>query len=235
MGEEYYFDSITVNLEAIIGIIFSITETYPKETAGVLFGYPDELNEEYVCIGVTPFQTAKRRDREVEWDNSKENRINHVGRLLGRGEPIGNFHSHSYPNNQIMEADPWPGPEDFKSWISSIYPVEAVIGVKMHRQKPQRKEQVWKILDRPKNCLKACVGRFELRFNFFTLLDQKPQKLEIYCPVINGLNYLWYIYQLSLQDLLDFSPKDRYTIIEKLKEISQADAEIERIIIEKYD
>lgn len=80
--------------------------------------------------------------------------------------------------------------------------METVIGVKMHRQKPQRKEQVWKILDLPKNCLKACVGRFELRFNFFTLLDQKPQKLEIYWPVINGLNSLWCIYQLSLQDLL---------------------------------
>jgi len=115
IGEEYYFNSITVNLEAIIGIIFSITETYPKETARVVFSYLDELNEEYVCIGAARFQTVKRRGREVEWDNPKENRINHVGRLLRRWETIGNFHSHSYPNNQIMEADPWPGPDDLKS------------------------------------------------------------------------------------------------------------------------
>ncbi|MEX2722754.1 MAG: hypothetical protein Q6366_012640 [Candidatus Freyarchaeota archaeon] len=235
MGKYEYYDCMVINLEAVIGIIFSVTEAYPKETVGVLFGYPDELNNEYVCTGASPIQTAERKATEVEWEISKENRICKMGRLLGRGEPTGNFHSHSYPKNQALDTDPWISKEDYEIWMLSGYPVEAVIGVKMYREKPQRQEPAWKILDRPKNLLKARIDRFELRLNFFTLIEGKPEKLEIYCLAINGLNYLWYTYGISLQDLVDYSPKDRYTIIEKIKEISKADQEIEGIIIKNYD
>jgi len=234
LEENECIDCIKIDLEAIIGIIFSITEAYPKETAGVLFGYEDELNNEYVCTSASPIQTAKRKTNEVEWKPTKEKRIQNIGKLLGRGEPIGIFHSHTYPKGKKLETDPEMSSTDLESWMASGYPVESVISVKMYRKKPQRKDEVWKILERPKNVLKARIDRFELRLNFFTLIDDEPEKLEIECPVINGLNYLWYTYGLSLQDLIDFNAKDRYTIIEKLKEISRADAEIEKIIIENY-
>lgn len=233
MGEYEYYYSITINLEAIIGIISTITEAYPEETVGVLFGYPDELNEEYICTGASPIRTAKRKISEGVWGVAKENRISKMGRLLGRGELIGNFHSHSYPENQTLDTDPGISEADYEKWMLSGYPVEAVIGVKMLREKPQRQEQVWKILDHPKKLLKARVDRFELRLNFFTQIEGIPQKLEIYCPAINALNYLWYTYEISLLDLIEFNAKERHTILEKLNEILKADAQIERIIIEK--
>lgn len=77
---------------AFIGLLVSTIEVYQKECFGILLGHATP--QRAVVEFVVPYQTAKRKFREVHIDLRRSRRVDEAVKTASRWELVGDYHSH---------------------------------------------------------------------------------------------------------------------------------------------
>ncbi|MBI3989051.1 MAG: Mov34/MPN/PAD-1 family protein [candidate division NC10 bacterium] len=77
---------------AFVGLLVSTIEVYQKECFGILLGHATP--QRVVVDFAVPYQTAKRKFREVHIDLGRSRRVDEAVKTASRWELVGDYHSH---------------------------------------------------------------------------------------------------------------------------------------------
>ncbi len=118
---------VFINSKVFTSLLLAALETYPKESAGLLFGYqclePDNI--EYEVWHVVPHQLVYHRDEDsIDEDYKAYLRIKGLHRKLIGASILGGFHSH--PDSTPILS------HDDKEYILTkpLHKIELVVGIK---------------------------------------------------------------------------------------------------------
>jgi proteasome lid subunit RPN8/RPN11 len=77
---------------AFVGLLVSTIEVYRKECFGILLGHatPERMVVEFAV----PYQSARRKFREVHMDVNRSRRVDEAVKTTSRWELVGDYHSH---------------------------------------------------------------------------------------------------------------------------------------------
>jgi len=158
---------------AFVGLLVSTIEVYRRECFGILLGH--NTPERKVVEFVVPYQTAKRKFREVRINWHRSQRVGEAVRDVSRWECVGDFHSH--PMYGTKRATTRLSKEDLKHFKEGDISVVAAIN---DISKPRR----WSYVAH--GSLSGTINGYSLRISAYYKTGNETLRVPIVCPYAIG-------------------------------------------------